>query len=224
MVTENKQITYRHEVGVDKETLKAMQSAAPFFKATFGELIQDVTGLLSDQLKFYRINLFIRNVQKTEEILKARGLKINEIKSAPLNFLLPVYTQLAASENETLSERWATLLANAIDPNYPNLPRTAYVNILNELSPADVLLLEYFFNQTDLTKETECAVKEILKHVNLTLQELGECINNLDRLNLLGVRNAIRTPFTTLYKINTCVRILPTDLGLRFMQAIKKEL
>ena len=83
--------------------------------------------------------------------MRSAQTKLDEAKLKPeerevisLKLGLPLIEKASLEEDPTLQELWANLLANALNPNHSAEVRTIFVDIIHNLSPFDVLILNAF--------------------------------------------------------------------------------
>jgi len=88
-----------------------------------------------------------------------------------------------------MQDKWSALLANAVNPNYGEEIRPCYAEILKELSPTEVKLLDKMFEEINRRlpeKEYEelLNVNSICSFLNISEQDYYIMSDNLIRLNL----------------------------------------
>ena len=83
----------------------------------------------------------MRNAQKK---LDEAGLKPEEKNAVALKLGLPIIEKASLEEDPSLQELWANLLANALNPNHSDKVRTIFIDIIQNLSAFDVLILNAF--------------------------------------------------------------------------------
>lgn len=72
------------------------------------------------------------------------GLKPEERKAISLKLGLPIIEKASLEEDSSLQELWANLLANALNPDRSEKVRNIFVDIIQNLSALDVLILNAF--------------------------------------------------------------------------------
>jgi hypothetical protein len=117
----------------------AVESAKEFLSKLAGPAAEEIGLLLQDQVKFYRFRSQLRILERAEEMLKKSG---RTPKAVPYRTLLPILETGATEDDESLSIKWAALLANAAaEPesmaSHPSFPR-----ILSEIAPVEAQLLD----------------------------------------------------------------------------------
>ena len=140
------------EIEAVTETAKAVQETAKtgraliesgsdlarFVGKALGTVPEDTVGLLGGDLLH---ELHIRNLdkisRKTEEILRQRG--VEEPEPIGPKALLPALEAVSEEGDETLQDMWASLLANAMDPNKDTSLEQLFIDTLGQMEPIDVL-------------------------------------------------------------------------------------
>lgn len=74
----------------------------------------------------------------------------------PDKIAYPLVLSAALEDDPTLQEKWAALLANAADPLKSDWVRLLYVEILKQLSPLEVKLLDELFDTVLLAFKDRC--------------------------------------------------------------------
>lgn len=172
---------------VAKTTGKAIDLAGglgDFANEVFGDLVIDAVGLLSDKLKYYRLEKAIHLKNKLEEKIKEKSIK--EPKQVNPKIALPLIEQATIEDNEDLHTRWANLLANAMDPKYRGNIKRSYVSILSDMEPVDVLVLDRVIKDYSSTKPEE------QKNVNFIKAKIAIALSIDDLQCELALRNLIR--------------------------------
>jgi hypothetical protein len=188
--------------------------------------LQEAGGLVGDRVRVFRIEQEIKLLRKAIQILEEAGLKPNEVK---LRVLFPLLNAAVLEEDEDMSERWASLLASAADPNNASTLEASFVEILKQLAPKHAFLLDVFYEQIDRAKlppeewNERGFILSILKsYLEKEIPEFDVALDNLLRLHLvkfptveLGVANGskVRTHVTS------SDILCATSLGYAFVSA-----
>lgn len=108
----------------------------------FGQPVQDLVGVAGgDYLAAVRPLNRQRIGEKVKEKLRKRGVEKPEPLSPKL--LVPALDALSDESDETLQEMWANLMANAMDPNKPDISlQRIIVDTLKQFEPIDALVLK----------------------------------------------------------------------------------
>ncbi len=97
----------------------------------FGNLISNSIGLVGDKLAYYRLERVALLKDKVDKKLKESGVDVTRI--VPINFGLPLLEKATIEQESDLQDKWASLLANAMNPQCAGAIRKAYVDILGSL-------------------------------------------------------------------------------------------
>lgn len=112
-----------------------------FLGKLFGASADQLGGWAADAIAFRRWKTRVRIVQKAERFLIEAGLETREV---PRPTLIPMLEAMGDEEDESMADRWASLLANAASDGGP-VPRS-FPRILAELEPADARVLDHAFD------------------------------------------------------------------------------
>lgn len=205
--------------------IEAARSAGGFLSKYVEGPATQISEILSDKLKFYRAEQFLRLGTRLQRELDARGAHL-KIRRLPLSFTIEVVEQALMEEDDILQDLWARLLVNAVDLDSGGGPKRAYVSIVKDLSPFDAAVLEkiYSVDQSndgyaivthELPDRAYPAVGVDIKALPKPAEEVKLALANLERLGLIvyGVSWGGGEVFDLIGKSTT---------GRDFMRAIKR--
>ena len=115
---------------------KAIEAASGFCRIIKGP-VEDLVGILHDQIRFWRAERMLALQDKAQVIMSQRQIAA-PTRDLPFNFAMPLLSQASLEEDDDLQDTWAHLLVNAGDASTPMELRTAYVDILKSMSAFDV--------------------------------------------------------------------------------------
>lgn len=147
------------------ETAKAVQGLAKtaetaitagrklgeFVSRTIAEPLKETMGILTDRLQFMRWERWVRLVDKVEEIIEERKLQ-GKTRVVPPKIALPIIENASLEEDDFLQDMWVNLLISAMDESR-EMPRTAYIEIIKVLTPADAQLLKLMHSEFELQRD-----------------------------------------------------------------------
>ena len=96
-----------------KAVADAIGEAKEFLGKIAGSPAEEFGLLLGDQVRFYRFKKQVQLLREAQDILKQAGVSP---KKVPLKTLFPILEGAAVEEDESMSARWAALLATAANP------------------------------------------------------------------------------------------------------------
>jgi hypothetical protein len=106
--------------------------------------LQELGGILGDNVKVLRHKNQLRLVKKVEEIHKKRKITPRPI---PLKTLASVLNDASYEEDNRLVDMWAALLANATDSSNPLSNHHIFVKILADLSSEEAKVLDVLYKK-----------------------------------------------------------------------------
>jgi hypothetical protein len=134
--------------------------------------------LIGDRIEAARERNLDAISRKTKKILKERDLA----ETAPVSeqIAIPLLEAARGESRDELQDLWATLLANAMDPNRRDDVRPEFISTLRTLQPIDALILKllndkfhgHFINIDRIAEELN--VRASL--VEVALKNLGSCL------------------------------------------------
>lgn len=208
------------------KVVDVVQSTGEFFAPHVDGVLEQVTGMLTDQLKYMRGVRLIRLRKRFNEELLANGGQEN-IQKLPMNFVADVLEQGAMEEDDELQDIWVRLLANATSATSEVEPRRSYISIIKDLSTLDAIILEELY-KVDQDKDDKAIVTYELpsraytafgldpKEVPMPSEEIMVSLANLERLGLISY-GASWGGGESFQFVNQCTA------GKAFMKAIKRR-
>ena len=172
---------------IAKTTSKALEVAekvGSFLGTVLGDAFKEVGASIHDWAKFYRYKNLLKINDKVIQLHKERGIQGKSVPIQP-SIGIPLIQAASLSEDENLQQKWATLIANATDPNYKDKIRKSYIDILSSLDPSDALVLDWMAAQGWNNELGEITIKIITENLNLSETDAKISSSNLNRLGLI---------------------------------------
>lgn len=135
-----------------KVALDATTRVGSFISKLFKEPLEQVSGMVNDQLQAQRLINLINLEDKVGRACRERGIK-GETKAIPAKLGVPIIQNASLEEDETLQSIWANLIASAIDPKFDDTLRTAFIDILKQMEIMDVHMLKAIYELYELDIE-----------------------------------------------------------------------
>jgi len=184
--------------------VEATEKLGTFLSSVFGAPITTTSGMLQDKLAVARWERQLRLADKVQEITNERAASGKPVGVQP-RLAVPIIENASLEENNQLQDLWAHLLASAMNTETSIKVRNAFVDIIKQLEPIDVQILEVCFKklrESQLTRKAKFGHKEWFtetdatsypitqKHVidalDITKQTYMESADNLMRVRLLS--------------------------------------
>ncbi len=191
------------------------------------------TGLLFfDKVRHWRFKNQLKTLEKAKKLFEENGLSPKQI---PLKTLFPLLEYSSLEEDESLQDKWANLLANALNPEYKKNIHPMFPEILKQLSPTDAFVLDLFYELNTYSGKASpfliyTPFYSIQEDTNLDENELKISIANLTRLNLTVIKprniekskrgllkSSNKSPEFRMSRQNKAWTI--TELGIEFVNA-----
>ena len=183
-------------IGFLSNTSEVIKDFTKFLIDIFKPAVTEfVDYLITDRLKFRRAKNLI--TFKTKVLEKAEKLRLSpdDYKELPIKIGIPILENASLEEDNSLQELWANLMTKALDPNFKEEIRTAYIDIIKGLSPLDVKILNYCYEFT-MTPYSNVVFNtfapkgitfyRVLEDLKLQEDDLLISIYNLFRLRVLS--------------------------------------
>jgi len=215
------------------KALETSQKVGGFFARVFKEPIEQVSGMVTDKLRFVRWQRLVNMSDEVNKILDSRGVK--DTRSVPPKLALPIFEESSLEEDKTLQDLWNHLLANAMDPNFNGELRYGFIDMIKNITGIEARILNTFYeilkreghigNIAEITNY-HLKKEQIMQMVGIDASTYHVSIFNLMRMQCIGpavIRSdgvAIGNEPITIYKGADAVVLTP--LGVRFVEACLK--
>lgn len=137
--------------------------------------------------------------------------------------LVPLVQAAALETDETLSDKWAALLANAADPAQQVAVQPGFVEVLRQLTPTDALVLDALGYPPGSRRDRVPSGRLMLKqfaYLNLPVGALTLSMDNLLRLRLC-VAVPQRIAGVVPERPETPSEVISTAFGTQFLLACR---
>jgi len=175
-----------------KALTSAIELAKEFLLAMIKPAAQEVGELLADEVRSFRFNNQIKLLNKAKARLDNCGISPATV---PLRILVPLLDTASWEEDDGMIDRWANLLANAANPNSRSNVQIGYVEVLNQLSPREALIMDtlYDYYSETVSKGQAPAIEgaQLQTTAGIEQREFETAMDNLFRLNLLTTGGAL---------------------------------
>ena len=212
--------------------LAIAEKAGGFIAKVFKEPIAEVSGLITDKLRFVRWKRMVKMSEEVNQILTDKG--IAETKAVPPKIALPIFEDSSLEDDPNIQFLWNHLLANAMDPKFNDEIRYGFIEMIKNITGIEAQLLNNFYEI--LKKENKIYPLEDLHKYSLKKEQLVQILkltpdqyalaaNNLMRMQLIGpaiLTGGIRmgSEPVTIFKGIDAVTLTP--LGAKFIEACIK--
>ena len=218
----------------DGNPLTSIINLANAAKEFLGKLvtpsIEELGLLIGDQVRSYRFRKQIQILTKARDILEKAGIDPRQVS---LKTLVPILEHGSLEEEESMVDRWASLLANAADPTATVKVEPSFTEILKQLSPREAQILDSIYNLVQsipIPREEwiqRGALAESLKEVlRISEQNFEIAVDNLFRLRLCAPPST-RLDFiddkTKRFQLNMKDIVCLTEFGQAFVTACRRQ-
>jgi hypothetical protein len=213
-----------------EKSLETSEKLGGFFAKVFKEPFQELSGMITDKLRFVRWRRLVEMSDDVNRILEKRGVK--ETRSVPPKLALPIFEEGSLEEDHNLNSLWSHLLANAMDPNFNDELRYGFIDMIKNVTGIDVLILNNFYQI--LKKERHIADLSHITNYSLKKEQIMQLIVIDEVTYLISVFNLMRIQCIgpailksgsaslgpeplTIYKGTDAIVLTP--LGVKFVEA-----
>jgi hypothetical protein len=209
------------------KALDVSEKLGGFFARVFKEPVQEVSGIITDKLRFVRWRRLVQMADEVDKILSEKGIK--ETRGVPPKLALPIFEESSLEDDPSLQYLWNHLLANAMDPKFNGELRYGFIDIIKNITGIEASILNNFYEilkgsdkTIDISKITKVTLthQQIMKMVAVDRINYQVSIYNLMRTQCIGpvyLNMPVVDEFVATYKAPAAFVLTP--LGLRFVEA-----
>jgi hypothetical protein len=189
--------------------VEAVERSRAFFGTVIGQPLASLSGIVSDKLKFSRYKRLLNLMDEVEALHRQRGITARVSLDPILG--LEILSEATLTDETTLSQKWAHLLANAMDPKLSKQVTRNHVETLKTFTPIDALVLQVVH---DLEIQTEGAIghrgfvqnldtvaTELIDGRSLTEDEAFTSLEHLASLGLVSIKGNNGTSASSLARV-----------------------
>jgi hypothetical protein len=212
--------------------LEIADKAASFFAKVLREPINEISGMITDKLRFIRWKRMVQMADEVNKILEEK--KITNTRAVPPKIALPIIEEASLEDDPSLQSLWNHLLANAMNPNFNDELRYGFIEMIKGITGIEAKLLNEFYEllrgegklrplsdvfQYSVTKE------QIMQAFKISADVYAISANNLMRMQLISpaiIKGGVKigSEPLTVYKGIDAVTLTP--LGVKFVEACIK--
>ena len=212
--------------------LEIADKAGSFFAKIFKEPINELTGMITDKLRFIRWKRMVHMADEVNKILVEKN--ITETRAVPPKIALPIIEESTLEDNPDIQYLWNHLLANALDPNFNDEIRYGFVEMIKNITGIEARLLNEFYSILQRGNQLQplsdiynysLSKEKIIQILNISPDVYAISVNNLMRLQLLSpaiLKGGVKmgSEPLTIYKGIDAVTMTP--LGVKFVESCIK--
>lgn len=213
--------------------LEVAEKAGGFFAKVLALPAHEISGIITDKLRFIRWSRMVEMEDKVNKILHQKGVTVSQ-PVAP-KIALPIFEGASLEDDPTLQTLWNNLLANAMNPDFNNEIRYGFTEMINNITAQEALLLNFFYttllkdkHHRPLDKVIDYSLKKeiIMNILSITAEQYAVCANNLMRMQLLSPAIVVNKSIYVGPELVTTYKgideITLTALGVLFIEACMK--
>lgn len=209
--------------------LDVAEKAGTFFAKVFNEPINEISGMITDKLRFIRWKRMVQMGDEVNKILEDKNIK--STRAVPPKIALPIMEEATLEDDQTIQYLWNHLLANAMNPSFNDEIRYGFIEMIKNITGLEAKLLNEFYNAlqkgNQLTPISDIynysiTKEQFLQILNISPDLYAISVNNLMRLQLLspavlkGGVSMGSEPLTIYKGINA---VTMTPLSVKFVEA-----
>jgi hypothetical protein len=212
--------------------LETAEKAGGFLAKVFKNPIDEISGMITNKLRFVRWKRIVKMSDEVNTILKEKGISTTRAVSPKI--ALPILENASLEDEPDLQYLWNHLLSNAMNPKFNDDIRYGFIEMIKNITGIEAKLLNNFYEV--LKKENKIYPLENLNKYSLKKEQLIQILqvsidqyvlaaNNLMRMQLIGPAIltggiSMGSEPVTIYKGIDAVTLTP--LGVKFIEACIK--
>ena len=112
--------------------LETAEKAATFFAKVFKAPVDEISGMVTDKLRFIRWKRLIQMSEEVDQILKTKGAI--HTRAVPPKLALPIFEDATLEEDPKIQDLWNHLLANAMNAEFNSEIRYGFIDMIKGAS------------------------------------------------------------------------------------------
>lgn len=213
------------------KAIDASQNIGGFISRLISGSLEQGMGIFEDKLKYMRWERQLRLKQRSEQMMVQLGMN-EPTRAISMKLALPLLQAASVEDDDFLQDMWARLLVNGINKNSGVDLKRVYIDILENLTPLEVTILEKIYSVPYSESQHHGVITQYLplqvstykeevidSYQEGTITELDEpkdeikfALANLDRLGCISLQRSLGGG--ELYSV-----VHPTVIGKNFVQA-----
>ena len=168
--------------------LDIADKAGSFFAKVFKEPINEITGIITDKLRFIRWRRIVQMADDVNKILEEK--KIEDTRAVPPKIALPIFEESSLEDDPNLQYLWNHLLANAMNPDFNDEIRYGFTEMIKNITGIEALILREFYSI--LEKENRLTPLSEIYNYSLKKEQLIDGLKMLPDQYALSANNLMR--------------------------------
>ena len=196
-----------------------------FIARYVGGPLEQGLGIFEDKLRYMRWERMVRLKERADQFMESRG-KDSSIKPIPLKLAIPLLQAASLEDDDDLQDMWAKLLVNASTECGMEL-RRAHIDILEQLSPIEALILEKIYTlPASKLKGSSIVTGHLPDDVSFEEKDQEQLVNPNDEVTMalanLARLGCVKLP-TTWGGAEIFTSVHPTVMGESLVKACQLE-
>lgn len=214
------------------KSLEIADKAGSFMAKVFKEPAEEISGIITDKLRFIRWKRMVEMCDNVNKILYEKGVK--ETRAVPPKLGIPIIEEATLEDEPELQKLWDHLLANAMNPEFNSELRYGFIEMIKGITGTEAKLLSIFYDI--LKKENKLIHLDQIFQYHLKKEQFEQLLNISSETYALSANNLMRMQLLspailkgsvtigpepiTIYKGIDAVTLTP--LGVKFIEACLK--
>ena len=213
--------------------LEIADKAGSFFAKVFKEPIDEISGIITDRLRFIRWRRMVQMADEVNKILDEK--KVKDTRAVPPKIALPILEESSLEDDPNLQYLWNHLLANAMNPHFNDEIRYGFTEMIKNITGIEVLILSEFYKilekQNRLAPLSEIhnyslKKEQLIDELRMSPDQYAVSANNLMRMQLLGPAvlksGGVKVGAEPLTIFKGIDAVILTPLAVKFVEACMK--
>lgn len=172
-----------------------------FAEKIFGPAAEEAGELLRDHIRGFRFRNQAAIIERARQFAESSGRDVGRV---PIRTLAPLLDAAGFEDEPSIQELWAALLASASTDAVPGATRPAFVEVLKQVSPTEVAILERYFVRYGIPRAPTHSVsrRQVVGELSERFgrPEVDVGTSNLLRLGLITAESSLRDAVDSLLR------------------------
>lgn len=220
--------------------LAIAEQAGSFFAKVLQQPAEEISGMLTDKLRFIRWKNAVKMSNEVDRILKNKGVK--QTRPVSPKIALSIFEEASFEDDPNLQYLWSHLLANAMNPEFNDEIRYGFIDMIKNITAIEVNILNKLYKRlpnkfhpfSESVQRYSLTKNDIIMLLDLRADVCSISINNLMRMQLIEYQlirykpvkgEYDRTSYESFSHIdntdlfNVTDNLVLTQLGIKFVES-----
>lgn len=155
-------------------------------------------GLFGDRVREWRTRNLVASLSKTADFLRAKGVQLDRARVLPMGEAYAMFENASKQADPSITDLWAGLLANAMDPSSATTIEPAMVETLKSFGRYEAAVMEFLWQWYGINAELRGSLPKHPTIKGLATPEYKQELENY-KAEVAEVNAAFKSRFVNLH-------------------------